>query len=300
MKRKIVSVLILGLMITSVGCGKNKEEESEVTVLDNGVVIVDTGIDLDEEDTSTAETSGVRVIEKEEEEIDESVSLESLQTETDFADSKTIFNKWITEDETTFIEIKSDKDNTSTIKGDSFEFISEDGSFFTTGRVQGDRIIADTDEIYSYSIYNQQLHITVKEKEYVLNLATPLQEKTIKEEKQAEIEKLEIPEEERIDTSTLFGGGWVNKERNFAISFTENSASYALKGTRATRDYTFGGPDGTDPNYITIGDNTFNFTYELRDDMLYLTDHATGGTIVLEKYLKSDFNKLKSQIYKGE
>lgn len=300
MKRKIVSVLILGLMITSVGCGKNKEEENEVTVLDNGVVIVDTGIELDEEDTSTAETSGVRVIEKEEEEIDESVSLESLQTETDFADSKTIFNKWITEDETTFIEIKSDKDNTSTIKGDSFEFISEDGSFFTTGRVQGDRIIADTDEIYNYSIYNQQLHITVKEKEYVLNLATPLQEKTIKEEKQAEIEKLEIPEEEKIDTSTLLGGGWVNKERNFAISFTENSASYALKGTRATRDYAFGGPDGTDPNYITIGDNTFNFTYELRDDMLYLTDHATGGTIVLEKYLKSDFNKLKSQIYKGE
>lgn len=299
MKKKMVLMLLLTLSITAVGCGKKKAEEDTI-VLDNGIVVVDTGVDITEEEApaATEDVSSERVIEeKKEEVIDESTTLEALQDTTNFTEATVIFNKWITEDESTFIEIKSDSDNTSSIKGDSFEFISNDDTFFVTGQVQGDRIVTKDKEIYNYSIYNQQLHITVKGTEYTLNLATPLQEKTIKEAKQAEIENLEIPEEEKIDTSTLYGGGWVNKERNFAISFTDTLATYALKDIKATREYTIGGPDGTDASMITVGDNIFNFTYELKDGLLYLTDHATGGTIVLEKYLESDFEDLMYEIY---
>lgn len=298
MKKKMVLMLLLTLSITAVGCGKKKAEE-ETIVLDNGIVVVDTGVDITEEETpaATENVSSERVIEKEEEVIDESTTLESLQETTNFTEATVIFNKWITEDESTFIEIKSDADNSSSIKGDSFEFISNDDAFFVTGQVQGDRIITKDKEIYNYSIYNQQLHINVKGTDYTLNLATPLQEKTIKEVKQTEIESLEIPEEEKIDTSTLYGGGWVNKERNFAISFTDTLATYALKDIKATREYTIGGPDGTDMTMITVGEDIFNFTYELKNGLLYLTDHATGGTIVLEKYLESDFEDLMYEIY---
>ena len=291
MKKNLALLLLVVLSVASTGCKKTNKDE-KVTVLDNGIIVVDTGKDIKEENASE-DVSIQRVI-GEETKIDESISLSSIQKSTNFSDSTAIFNKWITEDEETFINIASDADNKSNIQGDSFEFISKDNTFFTTGRVQGDRIITDEKEIYEYSIYNQKLHITIKEKEYVLNLATPSQEKKIREEKQKEIENLEIPEEEKIDTTKLTDGGWVNKERTFAISFTDDMATYSLNGSMATKKYALS------ENTITIGTDTFIFTYNLKDSLLYLTDNTTGRTITMEKYLKSDFDNLAYKIYKNK
>ena len=57
MRKNLVLLLLVILSVASVGCKKTNKDE-KVTVLDNGIVVVDTGKDIKEENASDVYDNG--------------------------------------------------------------------------------------------------------------------------------------------------------------------------------------------------------------------------------------------------
>ena len=273
MKKRLLALFLVFCAASSLmACGKKQENTT------NKIEIV--GEETKEEATTDEKTE------------DEDKKQEDTKIE--IVEEVNVFNTWMTEDETTILNIQSDASNGDAIVGDCFTLLSPTVSKFTTCQVQADRLEIDSQNFYLYSVADNKLSISIDGTDYVFVIASPEKyDELYQSFDKSIISGLEIPQEEVLDNSSLIGS-WQSNDGLHAYQITEDSFSYVAYNVSGLSTYT----KESKSNQLVL-DTGEIISYTLKDGSLSFTDPFTNETVTCKKILNTQYKTVKNDVYFG-